>query len=163
MANKLGNNLNIINVERRKPQLRALAVEEALDMTGFGKYNHLLLAACSLSLQAMGLDLFGGSFTVAAAACDLGLTLPHRGLLTATPLLGEALAGSGEAYTGNNGGALVAGVVVGSFAWGYLSDTRGRRCTLVWSMGAGFVFAALGCLAPEWRTFMVLKLLSSTL
>lgn len=37
----------------------------------------------------MGLDLFGTSFTVAAAVCDLDLSMEQRALLTAMPLIGN--------------------------------------------------------------------------
>lgn len=37
----------------------------------------------------MGLDLFGTSFVVAAAVCDLDLDMQKRALLTATPLAGK--------------------------------------------------------------------------
>ncbi|XP_049870528.1 synaptic vesicle glycoprotein 2C-like [Pectinophora gossypiella] len=116
-------------------------VEEALSLTGFGKYNFGLLLVCSWTLQAMGMDLFGSSFVVAAAVCDLELTLQQRALLTAMPLVG---------------------VVMGAQVWGYIADTRGRRLTLMLSMSVGFVFAALSSLAPDWKTMAVLKLLSST-
>ncbi|XP_063893979.1 synaptic vesicle glycoprotein 2C [Helicoverpa armigera] len=124
---------------KKKPY--TASVEEALSMTGFGKYNFGLLLVCSWTLQAMGMDMFGTSFVVAAAVCDLELTLQQRALLTAMPLLG---------------------VVAGAQLWGYVSDTKGRRLTLVLSMSIGFVFAALSSLSPNWQTMAVLKLISST-
>ncbi|XP_046967511.1 synaptic vesicle glycoprotein 2C-like [Vanessa cardui] len=126
--------------EKDKP-LHAATVEEALNATGFGKYNFGLLLVCSWTLQAMGMDLFGTSFVVAAAVCDLGLTMQQRALLTATPLIG---------------------VVLGAQLWGYVSDTKGRRLTLVLSMSVGFVFAALSSFAPNWKIMALLKLASST-
>jgi hypothetical protein len=57
---------------------------------GFGKYNFSLLLVCSWTLQAMGLDLFGSSFVVAASVCDLQLDMQERALLTAMPLVGES-------------------------------------------------------------------------
>ncbi|XP_063387507.1 synaptic vesicle glycoprotein 2C-like [Cydia fagiglandana] len=128
------------NNNQKNPGL-ATSVEEALSYTGFGKYNFGLLLICSWTLQAMGMDLFGTSFVVAAAVCDLDLDMQKRALLTATPL---------------------AGVVAGAHLWGYIADTRGRRLTLSLSMSIGFVFAALSSLSPDWRTMMVLKLLSAT-
>uniref|UniRef100_A0A2A4JL38 Major facilitator superfamily (MFS) profile domain-containing protein n=1 Tax=Heliothis virescens TaxID=7102 RepID=A0A2A4JL38_HELVI len=124
---------------KKKPYIAS--VEEALSMTGFGKYNFGLLLVCSWTLQAMGMDMFGTSFVVAAAVCDLELTLQQRALLTAMPLLG---------------------VVAGAQLWGYVSDTKGRRLTLVLSMSIGFVFAALSSFSPNWQTMAILKLISST-
>ncbi|XP_072929403.1 uncharacterized protein [Epargyreus clarus] len=128
------------DVEKEKP-MHAATLEDALTATGFGKYNFGLLLVCSWTLQAMGMDLFGTSFVVAAAVCDLELSMQQRALLTATPLVG---------------------VVIGAQLWGYVSDTKGRRLTLVLSMSVGFVFAALSSFAPDWRIMALLKLLSST-
>ncbi|KAL0831767.1 hypothetical protein ABMA28_001306 [Loxostege sticticalis] len=131
---------NMGDVEKKKP-LNAASIEEALTLTGFGKYNFSLLLVCSWTLQAMGMDLFGTSFVVAAAVCDLELTMSQRALLTAMPLVG---------------------VVTGAQLWGYVSDTKGRKLTLVLSMSVGFVFAALSSFSPDWITMAVLKLISST-
>ncbi|CAB3227007.1 unnamed protein product [Arctia plantaginis] len=128
-------------VEKEKKKSYGTTVEEALVMTGFGKYNFGLLLVCSWILQAMGMDMFGTSFVVAAAVCDLELTMQQRALLTAMPLLG---------------------VVAGAQLWGYVSDTKGRKLTLMLSMSVGFVFAALSSLAPNWQIMAVLKLISST-
>ncbi|CAH2269729.1 jg18950 [Pararge aegeria aegeria] len=130
-----------LEAERTHPLKYAATIEEALDATGFGKYNFGLLLVCSWTLQAMGMDLFGTSFVVAAAVCDLELSMQQRALLTATPLIG---------------------VVLGAQLWGYVSDTKGRRLTLMISMSVGFVFAALSSFAPNWKTMAVLKLVSST-
>ncbi|XP_026330339.1 synaptic vesicle glycoprotein 2C-like isoform X2 [Hyposmocoma kahamanoa] len=124
-----------------KPSPSSATVDEALTFTGFGKYNFGLLLVCSWTLQAMGMDLFGTSFVVAAAVCDLELTMQQRALLTAMPLVG---------------------VVTGAQLWGYVADTKGRRLTLMLSMSVGFVFAALSSFAPDWRSMAVLKLISST-
>ncbi|CAH0673815.1 unnamed protein product [Spodoptera exigua] len=129
-----------VEVVETGKKLYSASVEEALTMTGFGKYNFGLLLVCSWTLQAMGMDMFGTSFVIAAAHCDLELTLQQRALLTAMPLLG---------------------VVAGAQLWGYVSDTKGRRLTLVLSMSVGFVFAALSSLSPNWQTMAVLKLISS--
>ncbi|CAH2040158.1 unnamed protein product, partial [Iphiclides podalirius] len=128
--------------DTEKPKsLHAGTIEDALTATGFGKYNFGLLLICSWTLQAMGMDLFGTSFVVAAAVCDLQLSMQQRALLTAMPLVG---------------------VVAGAQLWGYISDTKGRRLTLVLSMSIGFVFAALSSFSPDWKTMAVLKLISST-
>ncbi|VVD01474.1 synaptic vesicle glycoprotein 2C-like [Leptidea sinapis] len=127
--------------EQKEKNLSTATVEEALTATGFGKYNFGLLLVCSWTLQAMGMDLFGTSFVVAAAVCDLELNLQERAFLTATPLIG---------------------VVLGAQLWGYVSDTKGRRLTLVLSMSMGFVFAALSSFSPDWKTMAALKLMSST-
>ncbi|CAG9580138.1 unnamed protein product [Danaus chrysippus] len=127
--------------KEKDKSLHSATIEEAITATGFGKYNFGLMLVCSWTLQAMGMDLFGTSFVVAAAVCDLELSMQQRALLTATPLIG---------------------VVLGAQLWGYISDTKGRRLTLVLSMSIGFVFAALSSFAPNWKIMALLKLVSST-
>ncbi|XP_023940993.1 synaptic vesicle glycoprotein 2C-like [Bicyclus anynana] len=141
MQLKLGKVDKKVEAERKQSPEYAADIEEALHATGFGKYNFGLLLVCSWTLQAMGMDLFGTSFVVAAAVCDLELSMQQRALLTATPLIG---------------------VVLGAQLWGYVSDTKGRRLTLVLSMSVGFVFAALSSFAPSWEIMALLKLVSST-
>ncbi|KAJ0177598.1 hypothetical protein K1T71_006471 [Dendrolimus kikuchii] len=128
------------DVEKKKGY-QAVCVEDALSFTGFGKYNFGLLLVCSWTLQAMGMDMFGASFVVAAAVCDLELTMQQRALLTAMPL---------------------AGVVAGAHLWGYISDTKGRKLTLMVSMSVGFLFSALSSFSPNWIIMAVLKFISST-
>lgn len=127
-------------VMEKKKSWHAATVEDALTLTGFGKYNFSLLLVCSWTLQAMGMDLFGSSFVVSAAVCDLDLSMQQRALLTAMPLVG---------------------VVAGAHFWGYVSDTKGRKLTLVLSMAIGFVFATISSFSPDWRTMACLKLISS--
>ncbi|CAG9787478.1 unnamed protein product [Diatraea saccharalis] len=61
--------------------------EEALEKTGNGLYNTLLVSTCSLILLAIGMDLFGFSLVV-TAACDLNLTVTQMGILTSLPFIG---------------------------------------------------------------------------
>ncbi|KAI5630930.1 synaptic vesicle glycoprotein 2C-like [Phthorimaea operculella] len=105
----------------------------------------------------MGMDLFGTSFVVAAAVCDLELTMLQRALLTAMPLVGKSLLYS---FSKEHHSKLTSWVQVMSSdlfgtiscgdrcpVMGYVADTKGRRLTLMLSMSVGFVFAALSSLA----------------
>lgn len=56
---------------------------------GFGRYNYMLVAVCTVSLLSMTLETFGTSYVVAAAVCDLGLTTQTKGIISAMPMLGE--------------------------------------------------------------------------
>ncbi|XP_047999432.1 synaptic vesicle 2-related protein-like isoform X3 [Leguminivora glycinivorella] len=116
--------------------------EEALDLAGHGKYNTLLLLACFLVITAMGIDIFGLGIIVAAASCDLRLTLQQAGVLSSMPF---------------------AGIIVMSYPWGYLSDTRGRKLVLQVAMAGSFASAALSSLAPSWQLLAALRFLSSAL
>lgn len=125
-----------------KVDKRSYGYEEALDLAGNGKYNILLLLACFLVITAMGIDIFGLGIIVAAATCDLGLTLQQIGILSSMPF---------------------AGIIVMSYPWGYLSDTRGRKLVLLVAMVGSFVSAALSSLAPSWQLLAALRFISSAL
>uniref|UniRef100_A0A2H1V250 SFRICE_002217 n=1 Tax=Spodoptera frugiperda TaxID=7108 RepID=A0A2H1V250_SPOFR len=111
--------------------------EDALDKTGNGLYNVLLVMTCSLILLAIGIDLFGFSLVV-AAACDLQLTVVQKGILTSLPFVG---------------------ILLVSYLWGYVSDTRGRRFTLVIPLLLSFILSCISSLAPHWLFLGLVKFL----
>ncbi|CAD0200143.1 unnamed protein product [Chrysodeixis includens] len=111
--------------------------EEALDKTGNGLYNFLLVATCSLILLAIGVDLFGFSLVV-AAACDLNLTVSQKGILTSLPFVG---------------------ILLVSYLWGYVSDTKGRRFTLVIPLLLSFILSCISSLSPHWLFLGFVKFL----
>ncbi|XP_063827697.1 synaptic vesicle glycoprotein 2B-like [Ostrinia nubilalis] len=112
--------------------------EDALEKTGNGLYNILLLATCSLILLAIGVDMFGFSLVI-TAACDLELTVMEKGIITSVPFIG---------------------ILFVSYLWGYISDTRGRRLTLVVCMQAGFVLSCLCSVTPNWLVLAFIKFLA---
>nr|XP_021190186.2 synaptic vesicle glycoprotein 2C [Helicoverpa armigera]XP_049693332.1 synaptic vesicle glycoprotein 2C [Helicoverpa armigera] len=111
--------------------------EDALEKTGNGVYNILLVMTCSLILLAIGIDLFGFSLVV-AAACDLELTVFQKGILTSLPFVG---------------------ILLVSYLWGYVSDTRGRRFTLVIPLLLSFILSCISSLSPHWLFLGLFKFL----
>uniref|UniRef100_A0A2A4JQ44 Major facilitator superfamily (MFS) profile domain-containing protein n=2 Tax=Heliothis virescens TaxID=7102 RepID=A0A2A4JQ44_HELVI len=114
-----------------------ITFEEALEKTGNGVYNILLVMTCSLILLAIGIDLFGFSLVV-AAACDLELTVSEKGILTSLPFVG---------------------ILLVSYFWGYVSDTRGRRFTLVIPLLLSFILSCISSLSPHWLFLGLFKFL----
>ncbi|CAG4946254.1 unnamed protein product [Colias eurytheme] len=114
--------------------------EEALDLTGNGRYNYLALFACSIICIAVSLDIFGFSVVVDAAACDLELTIQQVGLLVSSPLVG----------------------ILFAYPWGYLADTRGRRLAILISTSVGFVFSFLSSFAINWQMMLAAKVIGSS-
>ncbi|XP_075976319.1 putative transporter svop-1 [Anticarsia gemmatalis] len=115
--------------------------ESALDLTGFGKYNIIMLVSCCLLILAMYLDIFGFSVVMPAVACDMSLNTAQQGLLSATPLIA---------------------VMISSYVWGLAADTIGRRKTLLIAMPIGFVLNMAASMAPTYASLAVLKFLSAT-
>ncbi|CAD0200164.1 unnamed protein product [Chrysodeixis includens] len=116
--------------------------EDALEITGHGKYNYGLLLTCFVLIIAMGIDIFGLGIIVTASTCDLNLTLQQIGILSSMSF---------------------AGIIVMSYPWGYLSDTRGRKLVLMWAMGGSFVSSAISSLSPTWQVLAALRFISSAL
>ncbi|XP_047531705.1 synaptic vesicle glycoprotein 2C-like [Vanessa atalanta] len=127
---------------RIENNVKCYSYEDALDMTGHGKYNKGLLFACFMLIIAMGIDIYGLGIIVTVATCDLGLNFQQIGILSSMPF---------------------AGIIVMSYPWGYLSDTRGRKLVLMWSMTGSFICAAISSLAPTWQVLAALRFLSSAL
>ncbi|KAI5635149.1 major facilitator superfamily domain-containing protein [Phthorimaea operculella] len=129
-ANALGSTKNV-----------AHTYDEAVDLTGHGKYNYFLLATCALISNAVAMDMFAISVVTAAARCDLRLSIETTGILNSVPL---------------------AGIVIFAYPWGFYADRRGRRRALLLSTFGGFLFGALSSFAPNWESLLVLKLIGSS-
>lgn len=121
--------------------LNKLSFEDALNLTGLGKYNYGLLFVCCLLILAMYIDIFGFSVVLPSVACDMGLSTSEQGLLSAIPLIG---------------------VMISSYAWGLCADTLGRRLTLLLAMPIGMVLNLAASIAPSYISLAVLKFFSAS-
>ncbi|XP_052749524.1 synaptic vesicle 2-related protein-like isoform X2 [Galleria mellonella] len=134
--------MNSMGAARKKEDIGRYSYEEALDLTGHGKYNLGLLMACFMVITAMGIDIFGLGIIVTAATCDLGMGLAEIGVLSSMPF---------------------AGIIVMSYPWGYLSDTRGRKLVLMWAMCGSFLSSVFSSFAPNWQMLAAFRFISSAL
>ncbi|XP_050678030.1 solute carrier family 22 member 5-like isoform X2 [Leptidea sinapis] len=116
----------------------AISLDAALEKAGNGLYNILLVATCGLILLGIGIDMFGFSLAV-AAACDLDLNVTQQGILTSLPMVG---------------------ILVSSYPWGYISDTKGRRYSLIISALVGSLLSSLSSLASNWIVLGLIKFVS---
>ncbi|XP_059054604.1 synaptic vesicle 2-related protein-like [Achroia grisella] len=132
--------LSTMDAGRRQESVTRYSYEEALDMTGHGKYNLGLLVACFVVITAMGIDIFGLGIIVTAATCDLGIGLHEIGVLSSMPF---------------------AGIIVMSYPWGYLSDTKGRKLVLMWAMCGAFFSSLFSSFAPNWQMLAAFRFISS--
>ncbi|KAJ0177588.1 hypothetical protein K1T71_006461 [Dendrolimus kikuchii] len=113
--------------------------DEAVEFTGHGHYNYLVLFTCCIITLGFGLDMFGYSIIVASSSCDLNLGLTEVGVLASAPFAGVVLA----------------------FPWGYYADTRGRKRALLICTAFGFFFAALTSIASNWQFMLAVKIIAS--
>ncbi|VVD05255.1 unnamed protein product [Leptidea sinapis] len=127
-----------ISLENKNCKLTSEQIyEEAFQKTGHGRYNYLVLLACSVIINAVALDMFGFSVVIAASSCDLQLSIAQTGILAAAPFIG----------------------ILFAYPWGYFADTRGRRRALLLSTSVGFVFGVLCSLSIDWRMMLALKII----
>ncbi|CAH0724027.1 unnamed protein product, partial [Brenthis ino] len=112
--------------------------EDALEKSGNGLYNILLVLTCGLILLAIGVDLFGFGLVV-VVACDLNITVAQKGILTSLPYIG---------------------ILLVSYFWGYISDTRGRKFSLIISVQVAFVLSCLASVATNWLFLALIKFVS---
>lgn len=110
--------------------------ENALVSTGFGKFHYLLLTICGLiySNTAIGITII--SFVLPSATCDFQMTSEDKGWLTASPMLG---------------------MVIGSYFWGCLADTKGRKVVLIAALLLDGVCGLISSVVPQFWLFMLLR------
>ncbi|CAB3226886.1 unnamed protein product [Arctia plantaginis] len=114
--------------------------EDAIDLTGNGWYNRVLLLALSTGLLGMGIDVFGFSIIVTGCACDFQLELWQKSVMLSMPFIGPVLM---------------------AIPWGYISDTQGRRRSLLIALWGAFLSSFISAFSFNWVLLAVLKVFSS--
>ncbi|XP_059054594.1 uncharacterized protein LOC131848685 [Achroia grisella] len=124
----------------RYGKIPSATLDEAMALAGLGVYNILHMLLCGIILLGVIMQSLALGYVMPAAQCDLQLTLQQRGWLAAIPFLA---------------------IILMSYLWGWLADTRGRRPVMLFSMLANVVFSVLTSFAPNLITFAVLQFFSS--
>ncbi|KAH8419663.1 hypothetical protein KR009_000403, partial [Drosophila setifemur] len=97
---------------------RPHSFEEAITLTGVGKFHYKLLLICGLCFMAVMVEIMGVSLIMNQMKCDLQPTLDQQGILASAGFLG---------------------VVLSSHAMGFLADTWGRVTTLKYALSISSV------------------------
>ncbi|KAK9097631.1 hypothetical protein Sjap_023128 [Stephania japonica] len=113
-------------------------VDEALQITGFGKFQFLVLAYAGMGWVSEAMEMMLLSFVGPAVQSDWKLSSHQQSLITSI---------------------VFAGMLLGAYSWGVVSDKHGRRSgfliTAIITTIAGF-FSAF---APNYITLMILRCL----
>ncbi|XP_013192879.1 synaptic vesicle glycoprotein 2B [Amyelois transitella] len=133
--------MSLIKEKVTESKSKNCGFDDAVDITGFGKYNLLMLTTCCLLILAMYLDIFGFSVVLPVVGCDMELTTTQQGVLSAVPLIG---------------------VMLSSYVWGLAADTLGRRKTLLIAMPVGASFNLAATMAPGYTSLAILKFISAS-
>lgn len=110
--------------------------ESALVGAGFGRFHYLLLAVCGLIYMNTAVGITIISFVLPSATCDFQMTSEDKGWLSAVPMFG---------------------MLLGSYFWGCLADTKGRRVVLIATLVLDGVCGLLSSVAQYYVLFMLLR------
>lgn len=129
------NGLSGRNDESCKPPT---SFEDALLLTGLGKFHWLLSFGCGFCVIAMMGEAFSSAFIIPVAQCEFNMDASEKGLLNAISYIG---------------------MISSSHLWGYLADTRGRRKTLLVALVLDAICGLLSSFAHSYWLFVVLRFL----
>src|ERR671917_75545 len=118
---------------------RATTVQEAIDHIGFGKFQKRLLAVCGVTWAADGAEVLLLGFALPSVIEDFGISTTQAGLIAT---------------------ATFAGMLVGAWFWGTISDHIGRRTGFQLTVLIFALFGLLSAFAPGWEWLAVLRFLT---
>ncbi|KAK9299470.1 hypothetical protein QLX08_007493 [Tetragonisca angustula] len=113
--------------------------QDAVDQTGFGKFNLKVMAVCSLIFMNVAFSITSIGFVLPSAACDFKMTTVDKGRLSAAPMLG---------------------MLAGSYMWGCYAAIKGRRLSLLVALFLHGISELLASVVPLYWVFLFLKFLS---
>ncbi|XP_063705433.1 synaptic vesicle glycoprotein 2B-like [Culicoides brevitarsis] len=115
---------------------REWSFEDALSYIGLGKIHYYLTFIGGLIISASMTETMAMSFIMKSAECDLSLKAAEKGVMSSI---------------------VYVGIVSMAFIWGYLSDTRGRRKVLKWTLLCTSTLSILSSFAPNYSSFVLLR------
>ncbi|XP_052855378.1 synaptic vesicle 2-related protein [Drosophila gunungcola] len=118
---------------------RTHSFEEAITLTGVGRFHYQLLLICGLCFMAVMVEIMGVSLIMNQMKCDLQPTLDQQGILASAGFLG---------------------VVLSSHAMGFLADTWGRATTLKYALFLSSVCSIVSGFSVNIWMLIVLRFLT---
>ena len=115
---------------------RAMTVQEAVDWIGFGRFQKRLLGVCGVTWAADGAEVLLLGFALPSIIGEFGITTAQAGLVAT---------------------ATFAGMLVGAWFWGTISDYIGRRVGFQVTVLTFAVFGLLSAFAPSWEWLALLR------
>jgi MFS transporter, VNT family, synaptic vesicle glycoprotein 2 len=116
--------------------------EQAIKRCGFGKFNYIFMLLAGSLMSCAFLDLTSVNFILPVAKCDLDMTTSDKGVLSSIGYVG---------------------VILSSPLWGFLSDTKGRRKTLIASLLIAFTATLVSSFVNNFRILIVLRFINGFL
>ncbi|XP_063380855.1 synaptic vesicle glycoprotein 2C-like [Cydia fagiglandana] len=116
--------------------------EEAYELTGHGRFNHLALFTNGFILLYATTECLGLGYILNKAECDLHVSMGERGAISAATFIG---------------------VVAPAMVWGYLGDKYGRRKTMLPATVLAVLFSFLSSLSTSFWSMFLLRMITGTL
>jgi MFS transporter, putative metabolite:H+ symporter len=113
-----------------------MTVQEAVDQIGFGRFQKRLLGVCGVTWAADGAEVLLIGFALPSIINEFGITTAQGGLIAT---------------------ATFAGMLVGAWFWGTISDYVGRRIGFQLTVLIFALFGLLSAFAPSWEWLAVLR------
>jgi len=113
--------------------------ETAIEATGYWTFHYLLLVVCGTAAGTSGMEVMFISFILPAAECDLQLASSDKGVLSAVAMLG---------------------IMTGCYIFGGLSDSIGRRVTLICCLSITALFGMFSSLALNVNSFILIRFIA---
>jgi putative MFS transporter len=117
----------------------AQTVQEAVDQIGFGRFQKRLLGVCGVTWAADAAEVLLLGFALPAIIAEFGISTAQGGLIAT---------------------ATFAGMLVGAWFWGTISDYVGRRAGFQLTVLIFALFGLLSAFAPGWEWLMALRFLA---
>lgn len=111
--------------------------DEAIALTGSGRFHWLLLFAVGFGLLAVVAEGMSMGYVLPLAKCELAISNVEQGMINAVAFIG---------------------VVVTSHFWGFMADTWGRVKVLRTSLLAGFVCSAISSFSTTSTMLLIFRL-----
>lgn len=112
--------------------------DEAIRLTGYGKFNYFIVIISGIVLSAVLLETLSISFVLPVAEHDLNLSMEDKGIV------------SSVAY---------AGIIASSHLSGFLADTKGRRLVIMLSLLLSFGCTLISSFVNNFWIFTAMRFL----
>nr|CAD7439708.1 unnamed protein product [Timema bartmani] len=116
--------------------------EDAIALTGHGKFHHLLLVGCGLCFATFMFQSLSSAYLLPAAACDFQMTVQDKGLLSSM---------------------FYVGMICSSHMWGYLADTYGRKKVLICGMLMDSICSFFGSFSHALWLYLIVRFFNGAL
>ncbi|XP_055531924.1 synaptic vesicle glycoprotein 2C-like [Wyeomyia smithii] len=113
--------------------------EQAIELTGYGRFHYILLAICGLVSTSEEMDVISMSFILPSAQCDLDLNTQSKGWLNSIIFIG---------------------MMVGAYVWGSVADSLGRKKVLIVISVMNALCIVASSFSQTYEVFMVFRFLN---